>query len=71
MIESRLLVRELTPFDAARLTDFIASVPVEDLPLFTLAMGAANRPLPFLLGAVPMMVYLELTLRMTRPSRQA
>lgn len=136
MIESRLLVRELTPFDAARLTDFIASVPVEDLrqrfhnpsrgkvlahveqllarlgggevlavvaedegAIVGLAdghvcgggavaefavlvtehcrgRGLGGRLLRRLISAaadagVTMMVYLELTLRMTRPSRQA
>ncbi|HEX2313340.1 MAG TPA: UbiA family prenyltransferase [Thermomonospora sp.] len=39
--------------------------------LFVLTLGALHEPLPFLLGAVPMMAYLELTLRATQTSRQA
>jgi geranylgeranylglycerol-phosphate geranylgeranyltransferase len=39
--------------------------------LFVLSLGALHRPTLFLIGAVPMMVYLELTLRATQSSRQA
>jgi geranylgeranylglycerol-phosphate geranylgeranyltransferase len=39
--------------------------------LFILSLGAANRPWFFLAAAVPMVVYLEITLLATRPSRQA
>jgi geranylgeranylglycerol-phosphate geranylgeranyltransferase len=39
--------------------------------LFVLSLGALHRPTFFLIGAIPMMVYLELTLRATQSSRQA
>lgn len=39
--------------------------------LFFLSLGALHQPTLFLLGAVPMMAYLELTLRATKSSRQA
>ncbi|MFY1690317.1 UbiA prenyltransferase family protein [Plantactinospora sp. WMMB782] len=39
--------------------------------LFTLSLGALHRPTFFLVAAVPMMLYLELTLRATTSSRQA
>ncbi|AVT38558.1 UbiA family prenyltransferase [Plantactinospora sp. BB1] len=39
--------------------------------LFVLSLGALHRPTFFLVAAVPMMLYLELTLRATHSSRQA
>ncbi|MDG9676959.1 UbiA family prenyltransferase [Micromonospora sp. DH14] len=39
--------------------------------LFFLSLGALHRPTLFLVVGVPMMVYLELTLRATQSSRQA
>ncbi|MBF9134864.1 UbiA prenyltransferase family protein [Plantactinospora sp. S1510] len=39
--------------------------------LFVLSLGALREPTFFLVGAIPMMLYLELTLRTTRSSRQA
>jgi geranylgeranylglycerol-phosphate geranylgeranyltransferase len=39
--------------------------------LFVLSLGALHRPTFFLVAAVPMMLYLELTLRATQSSRQA
>jgi 4-hydroxybenzoate polyprenyltransferase len=39
--------------------------------LYFLSLGALHRPTLFLVGAAPMMAYLELTLRATRSSRQA
>jgi geranylgeranylglycerol-phosphate geranylgeranyltransferase len=39
--------------------------------LFILSLGALHRPVFFLVATVPMMVYLELTLRATHSARQA
>jgi 4-hydroxybenzoate polyprenyltransferase len=39
--------------------------------LFFLSLGALQRPVFFLVATVPMMLYLELTLRTTQSSRQA
>ncbi|GGM61217.1 hypothetical protein GCM10011608_52850 [Micromonospora sonchi] len=39
--------------------------------LFVLSLGALHEPTFFLIGTIPMMLYLEFTLRATRSSRQA